>query len=111
MYMLLMLLVTRLGRKVLMSGDCVSSVYTLLLCLIWFASAAVGAYVCFNMSPLAPYGPIIFPLLLAVASVAVVFRNVRQLPGQQSLSATAGVFLMIVGATVATLYVRHAFTF
>jgi hypothetical protein len=109
--MILMLLVTRLGRKLLMDGDCVSSVYTLLLCLVWFASAAIGAYVCFSMSPLAPYGTIAFPFILAVISVIVVLRNVVQLPGQQSWSATAGISLMIVGATVATLYVRHAFTF
>ncbi len=111
MYMVLMLLVSRLGRKVLMSGDCVSSVYTVLLCLIWCASSAIGAYVCFGMSPLPPYGPITFPLLLAIVSVIIVLRNTRQLSGQQSISATAGISLMIVGATVATLYMRHAFTF
>ncbi len=109
--MFLMLLVTRLGRKLLMNGDCVSPVYTLLLCLVWFVSSAVGAYVCFGMSPLAPYGTIAFPLLLAITSIIVVLRNVFQLPGQQSWSATAGISIMIVSATVATLYMRHAFTF
>ena len=111
MYMLLMFVVTRLGRKVLMSGDCVSVAYTLLLLLVWFVSSTVGAYVCFSMSPLAPYGPITFPLLPAFASGVVVLRNARHLPGQQSFFATAGVTLVILGATVCTLYLRHAFAF
>lgn len=110
-HMVLMLLVTRLGRKLLMNGDYVSAVYTVLLCLVWFVAAGAGAYVCFRMSPLPPYGAIGFPFMLALVSITVMVRNARQLKGQQSAPATAAVVCTIVGATAATLNVCHAFTF
>ena len=109
-YMVLMLLVTRLGRSVLMDGDCVSKTYTLLLCGTWLGASAAGAYVCCGMSPLAPYGTVLFPCVLAVGSLLVVRRNMQQLPGQQSASATAGVCVMIAAGTLGGLYLRHALT-
>ncbi len=104
-----MFLVTRLGRNVLMDGDCVSKTYTLLLCLVWCAAAAAGAYVCGGISPLPPWGPVLFPAAIAVFSGSVVLRNARQLPHQQSASAIAGIFVMILAGTVGGLYLRHAF--
>ncbi len=109
--MVLMLVVTRLGRKVLMDGDCVSNTYTVLLCAVWCAASAAGAYVCCGMSPLPPYGTIGFPLCLAIVSGFVVVHNTRQLVGQQSASATAGVFVMILAGTVGGLYLHHALVF
>ena len=102
-----MLLLTRLGRKVLMNGDCVSNTYTVLLCVTWFAASTVGAYLCCSMSPLTPYGPVLLPALLAVLSGLVVLRTMKQLPGQQTLSATAAVALMIAAGTVGGMHLRH----
>ena len=106
-----MLLVTRLGRKTLMDGDCVSNVYTVLQCGVWCAAAAAGAYVCCAMSPLPPYGTIAFPIGLAVISGCVVLHTNRQLPDQQSTSALAGIFAMLAVGTFGGLYLRHAFAF
>ncbi len=107
-YMAGMFLVTRLGRGVLMDDDRVSRTYTILLCHTWFAASLLGAYICCGVSPLRPYGPVLFPVLLAFTSGFVLWRNLRQLPGQQSLFATAGVALMIVAGNVGGLYLRHA---
>ena len=103
-----MLLITRLGRNVLMDGDCVSNTYTVLLCLIWFAASLAGSYVCAGLAPFAPYGPILFPALLATACGLLIYRNLQQLPGQQSTSATSGVTVMIMAGTIGALYLRHA---
>ena len=103
-----MLLITRLGRKVLMDGDCVSNTYTVLLCATWLTVAFAGAYICCGMSPYAPYGTVAFPVLLAIGMGAVVLRNTQQLTNQQSISASVGVYLTIVAGTVGGLYLRHA---
>ncbi len=107
--MLLTLLVTRLGRGVLMNGDCVSATYTLLLCAIWLVASLAGAYLCSTLAPIPPYGPRMLPILLAVLCVFLVRRNVQQLPGQQSMSATASVIVMIFAGTAGALALRHAF--
>ncbi len=89
-----------------MDGDCVSSAYTVLLCarLVCRVRRA-GAYVCFGMSPLAPYGPISFPLLPGHRHrVVVVLRNARQLVLASSRRPPPPEYLvMIVGATVGDL--------
>ena len=108
-YTVLILLVTRLGRQALMNGDRVSSTYTLLLCATWLVASLAGAYLCSTLAPIPPYGPVMLPVLLALLSVAIVRRNVQQLPGQQSISATAGVILMIFAGTAGALALRHAF--
>ena len=104
----MILLVTRLGRKVLMNGDRVSTAFTLLLCVIWFSASLAGAYLCCSMSPLPSSLAVALPSVLAVVSMGVVYRNVVQLPGQQSIAATAGVTVMIVAGTLSALYLHHA---
>ena len=103
-----MLLMTRLGRKVLMDGDCVSNTYTVLLCATWLMVALTGAYICCGLSPFAPYGNVAFPALLAIGMGAVVYRNAQQLTNQQSVSASVGIYMTIVLGTIGGLYLRHA---
>lgn len=104
-----MLLVTRLGRKVLMDGDCVSNTYTILLCATWLIAALAGAMVACRNAPLPPYGPEILPLVVALAAILLVRRNTLQAPGQQSLSATVGIVLMILVGTSGAMHLQRVF--
>ena len=104
-----MLLVTRLGRKVLMDGDCVSNTYTVLLCVTWLAASLAGAIVACRSAPLPPDGPEILPLGVALAAILLVRRNVLQSPGQQSISATVGVVVMILAGTSGAMHLQHVF--
>lgn len=108
LYIVLTLLITRLGRKVLMDDDCVSNTYTLLLCGTWLAASLAGAYICCGLAPFAPYGPKAFPVLLALIMAAVVFRNVQQLPGQQTGFANVAVLATIALGTFGGMFLRHA---
>lgn len=108
-YMAGMLLVTRLGRKVLMDGDCVSNTYTILLCGTWLVAALAGAMVACRNAPLPPYGPEVLPLVVALAAILLVRRNVLQSSGQQSMSATIGIVVMILVGTSGAMHLQHVF--
>lgn len=107
-YMLLMFTMTRLGRKVLMQNDRASTTYTVLLCGTWLAASFAGAWVCGGFAPFGLYGTRAFPIVLAGVIVAILLRNLRQLPGQQSPAASLAVFATVVLGTAGGLFVRHA---
>lgn len=108
-YMVLLFAITRLGRFVLLKGNGASPAYTALHTLAWALAAGVGAYLCSSLSPLAPYGTLGFPIVLAVALALVAIRNFRQLPGQMSGTAIGLIVLAIVGGTWGALHLQHAF--
>ena len=108
-YLLALLIITRLGRKLLMRGDRVSVLYTALLALTWLLASLAGAYVCCSKSPLAPYGTIGLPIILAMFFGGVVLRNTRQMRGQQSAVATLSILAMILLGTAWALKLNHAF--
>ena len=109
-YMGLLFLITRLGRRLLMNADSsVRTTYTALHAGTWCLAAASGAYVCCGMAPLAPYGNVGFPFCLAIVLVLILLRNFRQLPGQMSGMALILNLCGIVGGTAAALYAHHAF--
>lgn len=110
-YLLLMLLITRLGRKLLMDGDRVSNLYTALLAFTWFVTSFAGVYACETIAPpaLTVYGGnIVLPLLLVTFLVLLVVRNLRQMPKQQSMAATVAVLVMIGLGLYTALHVQHA---
>jgi len=107
-YMAAMLAITRLGRKVLMDGECASTTYTVLLCVTWLVASFAGVYLCAGLAPFPPHGTQVFPALLILGMACVVFRNGRQLPHQQSVGATLAVYATLVLGTVGGLYLRHA---
>ncbi len=108
-YMGLLFVVTRLGRRVLMQDSSVRLTYTVLHAATWCLAAVAGTYVCCGMSPLAPYGSIGFPLCLAIALTLVLLRSFHQLPGQMSAVALALNLCGIFAGTMAALYAHHAF--
>ncbi|WP_419806269.1 hypothetical protein [Terriglobus sp.] len=108
-YMGLLFLITRLGRRVLLNDSTASWTYTALHAGTWCLASVTGAYVCCGMSPLPPYGNIGFPLCLAVGLTLVLLRSFRQLPGQMSALALILNLGGILGGTVAALYAHHAF--
>ncbi len=107
-YTLALLLITRLGRKTLLTEDRVSFLYTLLLAGTWFAAALAGTYVSCTFSLLPPYGTVGLPVLLALFFAGVMLRNARQLRGQQSAFATLTMLCMIALGTGTALHLNHA---
>ena len=108
-YMGLLFLLTRLGRRALLNDSIARWTYTVLHAVTWCLAAVTGAYVCCGMSPLPPYGNIGFPLCLAVALTLVLLRSFRQLPGQMSALALVLNLGSIMGGTIGALYAHHAF--
>ena len=108
-YMVLLFLLTRLGRRVLLDDSRARWTYTALHAGSWCLAAIGGAYVCCGMSPLPPYGNIGFPFCLAVALTLVLLRSFRQLPGQMSAMALILNLGAILAGTTAALYAHHAF--
>lgn len=108
-YMLLMLLLTRLGRRVLISNSRPRWIYTALHAATWCLAALAGGYICCHLSPIAPWGLVGFPLCLTLALTFVLLRSFRQLPGQMSGAALALNFLGILAGTAVALYANHVF--
>ena len=108
-YMGMLFLITRLGRRVLLNDSRAQWTYTVLHAIAWCMATVAGAYLCCGMSPLPPYGNIGFPFCLAIALTLVLLRNFKQLPGQMSAMALILNLCAIFGGTTTALYAHHAF--
>jgi hypothetical protein len=98
-------LITREGRGILMTGDCLSSVYYMQLGLSWMLSAAVGAIVALHFFPLAPMG-IIMSVGVSALLAMVLIRSHRKAPHQQTAGASLLLMICIAAGCAFTCFLH-----
>ena len=87
-------LITREGRGILMSGDCMSPAYYTQLGLSWMLAGAAGGAVVLLISPVEPMGMVLVTCT-GVLLIASLLRAHRKAPNQHTVGASVLLLLCI----------------